>query len=87
MPRRLNTQDGGSVADFHIRGRVEAKACGSYAAIVVAIPLLDTEPFRKMQEICPSRGAAVQRLRELAVMMGAKIRQEGGTILEVRIDE
>ena len=76
------------MAEFHIRGRIEAKGPASYAAIVVAIPLLDEkEPFRKMQDVCPSRGAAVRRLHELTVAMGAQIRAEGGTILDVLTDD
>lgn len=82
----MKTEEG--VAEFHIRGRIEAKGPGTYAAIVLAIPLLDeSEPFRKMQDVCPTRGAAVRRLHELTVAMGAKIRAEGGTILDVVTDD
>ena len=75
------------MVDFHIRGRIEVSGPSRFAVIVVAIPSVETEPFRKMQDTCAARGLAVQRLRELTVAMGKTIRAEGGSILDVVTDE
>lgn len=75
------------MAEFHIRGRVEAIGPASFAAVVVAIPLKEQAPFQKLEDVCTSRGAAVQRLRELTIAMGEKVRAGGGVILDVVTDE
>ena len=75
------------IMDFHIRGRVEAKGPAQYAAIATATPLDGSERARTKEGICRTRSQALGRLRELVVQLGAEIRAEGGTILEVQTDE
>lgn len=75
------------MGDFHIRGRIEAYGPSSFAAIAVAIPASGTEPFRRKQAVCRSRAQAVTRLRELAVELGAEMRDDGHAILEVLTDD
>lgn len=75
------------MGDFHIRGRIEAYGPSSFVAIALAIPATGTEPFRRKQSICRSRAQAVARLRELAVELGAEMREEGHAILEVQTDD
>ena len=73
--------------DFHIRGRIEANGPASFAAIAVAIPAQEKEPFRRKEATCRSRVQARACLRELVIQLGAEIRSEGGTILEVQTDD
>ena len=68
--------------DFHIRGRVEAKGA-QFVAIAVAIPADEGARARTREGVCRTRAQALGRLRELVVQLGAEIRAEGGTILEV----
>jgi len=77
---------GAMVMDFHIRGRVEAKGPAQYAAIAVAIPL-DGSGSRTKEGVCRTRSQALGRLRELVIQLGAEIRAEGGTIMEVVTDD
>ena len=73
--------------EFHIRGRIEAKGASSYLAIVVAIPLMEHEPFQKMEDSCTSRAQAIERLQSLAIAMGRRLRGDGGTVIDVKLEE
>jgi hypothetical protein len=72
--------------DFHIRGRVEPKGA-QFSAIAVAVPLDGGASSRTKEGVCRTRAQALGRLRELVVELGAEIRAEGGTILEVQTDD
>jgi hypothetical protein len=75
------------VMDFHIRGRIEAKGPAAFSAIAVAVPLDGSERSRTKEATCRTRAQALGRLRELVIQLGAEIRAEGGTILEVQTDD
>jgi hypothetical protein len=77
----------GTMREFHIRGRVEARTASSFVAIVVAVPLLESEPFQKMEDACSSRAQAVDRLHTLAITMGRQLRAAGGTVIDVKLEE
>lgn len=72
--------------EWHIRGRIEALAPTSFAAIVIAVPT-EGEGMRRREAVCRTRAQAVEKLRKLAVALGAELRAEGDEILEVQTDD
>ena len=72
--------------EFHIRGRVESRGA-AFVALVFAIPVLDDEPEQEMQDMCRSRALAVERLHSLAIAMGKKLRADGASVIDVKLED
>jgi hypothetical protein len=72
--------------EFHIRGRVESRG-GAFVALVLAIPLLEDEPELEMQDTCRSRALAVECLHSLAIAMGKKLRADGASVIDVKLED
>jgi hypothetical protein len=84
--RRLILATEAAMREWHIRGRIEALGPTTFAAIAIAIPT-DGEGMRRKEAICRTRTQAVEKLRKLAVELGAELRAEGDEILEVQTDD
>lgn len=82
----IDAHEGTLLRQFHIRGRVEARAA-AFMAIVLAIPLLEDEPALEMRDTCRTRPQAVERLHSLAISMGRKLRADGASVLDVKLEE
>lgn len=72
--------------EFHIRGRVESRGA-TFVALVSALPLLDDEPTQELQDVCRSRALAVERLHSLAIAMGKKLRADGASVIDVKLED
>jgi len=72
--------------EFHIRGRVESRG-GAFVALVLAIPLLEDEAELEMQDTCRTRALAVERLHSLAIAMGKKLRADGASVIDVKLED
>jgi hypothetical protein len=84
--RRLTMETEAGMREFHIRGRVESRG-GAFVALVLAIPLLEDEPELEMQDTCRSRALAVERLHSLAIAMGKKLRADGASVIDVKLED
>ncbi|HWH42710.1 MAG TPA: hypothetical protein VNU21_22875 [Usitatibacter sp.] len=56
-------------------------------ALVLAIPLLEDEPELEMHDTCRSRALAVERLHSLAIAMGKKLRADGASVIDVKLED
>jgi hypothetical protein len=77
------------MAEFHIRGRVKREGPLRYVAMVIVVPSgLDDGAYAEMaQESAATHQEAIEKLRAIAVRLGAKLRAAGNEVLAVELSE